>query len=144
MEVGTVVELGEVAFGPPAGGGDQARYRGKGKGGRVAGIQAVERAQVADISFFDLSNTANKLNHFFRDQPTAIDRDQKQDLAGRLVSILATRRDEAGEDDLPRMAWLALHVGKETMARDYVETGLRMSPGNIHLLNLAQRLGVAS
>ena len=40
----------------------------------------VERAQVADISFFDLSNTANKLNHFFRDQPTAIDRDQKQDL----------------------------------------------------------------
>lgn len=103
----------------------------------------IERAQVCDVPFHELSNTANKLNTFLRDHGLAIDKDQKQYLADRLASVLNARRDEAQANDLSRMAWLALHLGQESAAREYVLSGLKMEPDNYHLVKLAQRLGVA-
>lgn len=102
----------------------------------------IERAQLSEVSFHDLSNTANRLNQFLRENTLAPE--QKRDLAGRLLSVLDARRHEASADDLPRMAWLALHVGQENLARSYVEDGLRMNPSNPHLNNIAQRLFLPS
>jgi hypothetical protein len=104
----------------------------------------IERAQVASVSFHDLSSTANKLNVFLRKHGFEIDKEQKQDLARRLLAVLSSRRNEASPDDLSRMAWLAMRVGQESIARDYVQTGLTLESENYHLVRLAQRLGVLS
>ncbi len=102
----------------------------------------IERAQVSEVSFHDLSNTANKLNIFLRDHGLEIDREQKRDLTGRLNAVLKARRAEAAPDDLSRMAWLAIHSGQEALAREYVEAGLAMGAGNYHLDKLARRFGI--
>jgi hypothetical protein len=102
----------------------------------------IERAQVSEVSFHDLSNTANKLNCFFSEHGLEIEREQKRDLATRILSVLNNRRTEAAEDDFSRMAWLAIHSGQEALARDYVGAGLARDAGNYHLINLAQRFGM--
>jgi hypothetical protein len=40
----------------------------------------IELAQVSDVSFHDLSNTANKLNLFLFDHGFELEREQKRDL----------------------------------------------------------------
>ncbi len=102
----------------------------------------IERAQVSEVSFHDLSNTANRLNQFFSEHGFEIEKEQKRDLATRILSVLVARRSEAEADDLSRMAWLAIHSGQEALARDLVELGLVNDPDNHHLIRLAQRLGM--
>jgi hypothetical protein len=101
----------------------------------------IERAQVSDVSFYDLSNTANMLNLFFSEHKLGIEREQKRELANRILTVLKARRNEASSDDLSRMAWLAIHSGQEALARDFVASGLAKDAGNNHLNKLAQRFG---
>ena len=82
------------------------------------------------------------LNLFFSEHGFEIEREQKRDLATRILSVLNGRRTEAAADDLSRMAWLANHAGQEALARDYVEAGLAKDAGNYHLIKLAQRFGM--
>jgi hypothetical protein len=104
----------------------------------------VERAQLSEVPFYDLSNTANNLNKIFRDRGLPIDQAQKRDLASRMLAILNARRSEAGAVDLSRMAWLAIYSGQESTAREFVEIGLKIDPENIHIFNLARRFGLQS
>ena len=97
----------------------------------------IERAQVSEVSFHDLSNTANKLNQFFLDHGLEIEREQKRYLATRLLSVLDKRRGEASADDFSRMAWLAIHAGKDELARDFVKAGLVKDPFNAFLIKLS-------
>ncbi len=99
----------------------------------------IERAQMSNVPFHDLSNTANRLNLFLRDHGTELERDRRQELANRILSVMDARRNEASADDLSRMAWLSIHCGQEATARDYVESGLRKEPDNYHLVRLSQR-----
>lgn len=102
----------------------------------------IERAQVSSVPFYDLSNTANRLNTFLRDNGIEFDQAQKRDLVSRILSVLHERREEAQANDLSRMAWLSIHSGQESDARDYVRIGLQLEPSNYHLEKLAQRLGM--
>ena len=102
----------------------------------------IERAQLTEVSFYDLSNTANRLNLFLREHGLEIEKEQRRDLAARILSVLATRKAEADSDDFSRMAWLAIHLRQESLAREYVEAGLVMDGGNYHLIKLAQRFGI--
>jgi hypothetical protein len=102
----------------------------------------IERVHVCDVAFNELSNAANRLNQYLRVHGFEIDQEQKRDLAGRMSGAMATRSDEANVDDLSRMAWLAIHIGNESLARQYVESGLAMNPDNSHITNLAHRLGL--
>jgi ribonuclease HI len=103
---------------------------------------SIERSQLAEVPFRDLSNTANRLNQLLRGNDLGIDRDHKRDLAARLSAVLHARQTEAAPDDLSRMAWLACHAGQESLARDYVQTGLSTEPENYHLSSLAKNLGM--
>ncbi|QDT32058.1 NB-ARC domain-containing protein [Thalassoglobus polymorphus] len=100
----------------------------------------IERSQISIVSFYDLSNTANKLNALLRDHGLDIDMEQKRDLAARIISAMEARRDEADPNDFSRMAWLAFHSGREDLARSFVEAGLVLDGHNNHLVGLAQRL----
>ena len=102
----------------------------------------IERAQIGSVPFYDISNTANRLNRLLRERGLELDKDEKRVLAQRLVSILEKRRNEASADDLSRMAWLALHIGQEAKAREYAEAGLAMEPENYHCRKIAERLGM--
>ena len=104
----------------------------------------IERAQFEEVPFLDLSNTANRLNGFLKDNSGTIDREVKHDLVDKIASVLRGRRAEAGGDDLSRMAWLEIHRGQEYSAIEYVRSGLDIDPDNYHLRKLAERLGISS
>jgi hypothetical protein len=103
---------------------------------------SIERAQVSGVPFHELSSIANRLNSFLKSQGMGFDKDQKRYLADKLAAVLNDRKDEALASDLSRMAWLSIHLGQESAAREYVSMGLGMEPHNYHLIKLAQRLGV--
>ena len=104
----------------------------------------IERAQLSDITFHDLSNTASRLNGYLREPGIDVNKEQKRYLASRMLSVLKERRNEANADDLSRMVWLALHCGEEEQAREFVLAGLKDDPRNLHIAKLAQRLGIIS
>ncbi len=103
----------------------------------------IERAQISSVPFHDISNTANRLNEVLRNHGLAIGKEQKLLLAHRIASALDKRKSEASADDFSRMAWLAIHLGQEVKALEYVESGLEKDPYNYHCRNLAERLGIA-
>ncbi len=100
----------------------------------------IEQSSICEMPFHRLANTADKLNTFLREHSLGVDRDQKRDLAGRLLSAMAVRSSEARSGDLGQMAWLAIHLGRESDARDYIILGLEREPTNLHLQRLAARL----
>lgn len=102
----------------------------------------IERAQAILVPFHDLSNTANRLNVFLRDRGFEIDRDQKRDLASRILLVLNQRKSEAEANDLSRMAWLAIHLEQESTAIEYVRAGLELDQENHYLIKLAQKLRI--
>src|SRR6266480_805364 len=71
-----------------------------------------ERAQITSVPFYDVSNTANRLNELLHTRQLEIDRDEKRALAQRILTVLDSRRSEAAADDYSRMAWLAIHLGQ--------------------------------
>jgi len=102
----------------------------------------VERAQISSIPFDELSSIINKFNRYLKEHGLEIDKEQKIDLAGRLASVMEVRKDEASANDLSRMAWLEIHLGRETIARDYVLKGLQIDSYNSHLKKLESRLKI--
>jgi len=104
----------------------------------------IERAKISSVPFYDISNTANRLNRLLHDRALGMDKEEKCLLAQSILSVLEKRRKEAGADDLSRMAWLAFHLDREDKAREYAETGLRMDPDNYHCRNILSRLEVIS
>ncbi len=104
----------------------------------------IERAETCDVPFYDLSNTANRLNQLLHGRDFHLDPEQKRNLASRILTVLSRRRSEAKGVDLSRMAWLAMQLGQESLAREFVQAGLKIDEDNYHILNLAQRLGLLS
>ena len=102
----------------------------------------IERSQISSVPFFDLSNTANRLNQLLRESLFGMERDQKRHLAQRIAAALEKRRSEADADDYSRMAWLAIHLDQEGAAREYVTSGLALDRDNYHCQRLAERLGM--
>ena len=96
----------------------------------------VERSQLGSAPFHDISNTANLLNHNYRE----LDIDQgRLILVERLLEVLEKRSDEANANDFSRMAWLAMHLQKDDLARKFVDNGLALDPENLHCLRIANR-----
>ena len=100
----------------------------------------IERAKISSIPFYDISNTANRLNRLLHDGSLGMDKEEKRLLAQSIASVLEKRRNEAGADDLSRMAWLAFHLDREDKAKEYAESGLKMEPDNYHCSNILSRL----
>ncbi|MDF1814047.1 MAG: NB-ARC domain-containing protein [Verrucomicrobiales bacterium] len=99
----------------------------------------VERSQIGMVSYYDLSNTANRLNLFIRQNPTNLEEDEKREMAAKIANVMKDRKSEASGNDFSRMAWLEIHRGQETAARELVSEGLRLDPNNYHLGKLSQR-----
>jgi hypothetical protein len=103
----------------------------------------VERAQLSDVSFYDVSSTAHRLSQSFREAGEDDDRYEKSSLANRLLTVMALRKKEADADDFSRMAWLAIHLNQEAVAQDYIKAGLALDFENYHCQKLSARLGLS-
>jgi len=109
-------------------------------GDRLGEIHAfIERAQISSVPFYDISNTANQLNRLLRGE-LDVEKEEKRELAQRILLVLDRRRSEASANDLSRMAWLAMHLNQEDKAREYVGAGLALEPENQHCNGLLGRL----
>ena len=96
----------------------------------------VERSLLVSVPFHDISNTANLLNQNYRE----MDIDQGRIvLVERLLEVLEKRSDEANANDFSRMAWLAMHLSKEELAKEFVERGLTIDPSNVHCMRFTNR-----
>lgn len=101
----------------------------------------IERSQISSVPFYDLANTANRLNALLKEHQLDLQKDEKGILANRLLVVLDQRQNEANADDYSRMAWLALHLKREDKARSYVERGLALNPDNLYCKKLSEKLG---
>ena len=97
----------------------------------------VERSRLEDVSFYDISRTANYVNNKFREWNIGQGIDV---LANQLLEIMISRRSEADADDFSRMAWLALNTRQESKAIEFVNRGLDKDPDNQHCRRIADRL----
>ena len=110
-------------------------------GDKLGAIHAfIERAQLSAVDLFDISNTANRLNGLLRDHGLDVEKEEKVQLAQRLLAVLQSRRSEASPDDFSRMAWLALHTGRQSQAAEFAQAGLALDPENFHCRGIADRL----
>ncbi|WP_313951507.1 NB-ARC domain-containing protein [Accumulibacter sp.] len=100
----------------------------------------VERAQLAEVSFYDVSSTANRLNILLRGHDLNVEKEEKQALAERLLTVMEGRESEADSDDFSRMAWLAIHLGQDIRAQKHTAKGLLKDPDNFHCGRLSDRL----
>lgn len=114
------------------------------EGDYVGSIQAlIERARLPHATFADVSYAATRVNSCLYDGLLQLDSDEKRILLTSLVEVMLARRDEADATDLSRLAWLLMHLGRTHEAKEVVETGVELDPGNSYCLNLATRLHVA-
>ncbi|HWX01379.1 hypothetical protein [Collimonas sp.] len=112
-------------------------------GDRLGEIHAfIERAQLASVAYYDISNTANRLNAMLRESALAVDKEERQHLALRLLSVLESRKIEAGAGDFSRMAWLALRTDQQSKAIEFTRAGLQLEPDNLYCLGLKDKLHV--
>ncbi|MBH2011116.1 MAG: hypothetical protein I8H71_15580 [Xanthomonadaceae bacterium] len=118
----------------------QACYRTGDKLGEIHSF--IERAQLASVSFYDISSTANRLNSLLRENELDVDKDEKRNLAQRLLGVLEVRIGEATAGDYSRMAWLALHTDQQFKAIEFTRAGLELDPDNQYCNALKERLGV--
>jgi len=98
----------------------------------------VERAHCVNISFNDLSSTANKINKLSSESD--LEKEHKRDLARRMLQLMVKREDEATAEDFARMAWLSLHLHNEDEARRLVACGDKLDSENRYIDNLKSRL----
>ena len=99
-----------------------------------------ERIQITSVPFYDVANTANRLNELLHFRQLEIDRDEKRALAQRILTVLDSRRSEAAADDYSRMAWLAIHLGQENKAYEYAQAGLALEADHYHSRRILERL----
>ena len=100
----------------------------------------VERAHSQDISFNDLSSTANKINKLNVTSDT--EKEHKRDLALRLLKLMEVREAEADADDFSRMAWMALATSDEDRAKGFVLKATALDAEHYHLINLRKKFNI--
>jgi hypothetical protein len=99
----------------------------------------IERSQIPNVPFSDLSIAANRLNSLLRTRKAAWDSEDRRQLVRRLASVMDRRQGDADADDYSRMAWLNIHLGENVKAAQYVSRGLSMDPQNAHCIALATK-----
>jgi hypothetical protein len=114
------------------------------QGDYLGSVQAlVERARLPHATFADVSFAASRVNSWLYDGHLKLDSDEKRILLSSLVDVMALRESEANATDLSRLAWLLMHLGRSGEAKEVVQAGLDLDPGNSHCRKLAVRLHVA-
>lgn len=103
----------------------------------------VQRAELPEASYADVSYAATKINHYLREGDLAVDTTEKKVLVGALVTVMQRRVSEADATDHSRLAWLLLNTGQVSEARTVVRAGLELDPENQYCIRLKAKIGGA-
>ena len=98
-------------------------------------------ARLPSAPFEDISNAARTLNRHLAEGTWRIGPDEKRLMADQLAKMMETRIGEANGSDISGLAWLYLHLKRESDARRCVRRGLELDPSSRHLIRLSSRLG---
>ena len=98
-------------------------------------------ARLPNAPLEDVSGAAECLSRHLATGNMKMGPDEKGLMASHLAGKMAARTDEANGTDISRLAWLYLHLKDVESARRCMLQGLRIEPGNRHLLRLEKRLG---
>jgi hypothetical protein len=102
----------------------------------------VELAALPSADYSDISNASSRVTTLLHQQRLVIDTDEKEIVARKMIGLMEARRSEADATDYSRLAWLYLQLQDEDSARKHTLVGMQMEPGNEHLRNLAEKLGL--
>lgn len=97
-------------------------------------------ARLSFAPFEDISNAARTLSRHLAHGTLQIGREEKRLMADQLAKMMEPRIGEANGTDISRLAWLYLHLKRESDARRCVIRGLELDPSNRHLIGLDRRL----
>jgi hypothetical protein len=89
----------------------------------------VEKCIVENISFFELSDAANTVNHLFSTDKLHLD-DENFILVKKLVEKFESRVHEGNSTDCSRLCWLLLRLDEDEKAFGYLKQGLKLDPNN--------------
>lgn len=99
----------------------------------------LEKSKLPDISFIQISDSANRLNALFK-TTYAWDTIERQSFAKKMIEIMLQHSNEAKATDYSRIAWLFIHLKDPNAALYYARKGLDLETDNLHCINLVDRL----
>ena len=97
-------------------------------------------ARLPSAPFEEISNAARTLSRHLARGTLQIGREEKRLMADQLAKMMEARIAEANGNDISGLAWLYLHLKRESDARRCVRRGLERDPSNRHLIALNRRL----
>jgi NB-ARC domain/Tetratricopeptide repeat len=102
----------------------------------------LEMCELSDASLQITSSAANTINRLLFAGSLVLDSDEKRIVVERMTRLLEERTDDeiATANDMSRLAWLYLHLGRADEALDCTNMGLSIDPRNEHCLNLILKL----
>ena len=105
-----------------------------------------EIAKTPNIWYVKLSEVALRVNEILNEMSKPMNRDinkeEKEQLVGRLIVLMQERIDEATSVDHSRIAWLMLNINDSEGAKHVVKSGLHKDPSDFHCNRLANRLAI--
>jgi hypothetical protein len=102
----------------------------------------IELAQLPDIPFSIISDTANRFNQLFNQQKLNLDTDVKRIMVEKLLSVMEKRMGEGNVIDCSRIAWLFMHANNQSKAKDFTLMGLHKDPDDDYIRSVAFRLKI--
>lgn len=102
----------------------------------------VESVESPNIWYGKLSEVALRVNEILNEAKNPMNKEEKEQLVGRLITLMQGRIEEATATDHSRIAWLMLNVGDSESAKRIVSSGLHKDPTNFHCNRLAKRLDI--
>ncbi len=105
-------------------------------------IQAlVEMCQLPNISFYEISNSVNRVNLLFNQQFYVLDSEEKRIISRKLAEVMEGRIfDEGDATDCSRLAWLLVRLKDENKAKQIIDHGLSIEPDNEYCKKFLNRL----
>jgi hypothetical protein len=99
----------------------------------------VRASSYGSASLSYMSNVAHWLNTN-RMTLSGYERAERDRPFHELIALMEPRIGEATSNDLSRLAWVHLHVGNISRAKELAELGQEKDPDNIHCERLLRRL----
>lgn len=104
----------------------------------------VEMCQLPDTSFYDISNSVNRVNSLFNQQFYVLDSEEKRIISQRLAEVMEDRIYSEGDaTDCSRLAWLLVRLKNENKAKQIADYGLNIESENEYCKKFINRLNAS-
>ncbi len=93
-----------------------------------------------NVPISDVSNTVNRVTAILKDNPFALDIEEKRIVTQTLTQLMEPRMREADATDCSRLAWLYIRLGDLDKAKSMAWQGITLDQDNVHCRNILNKL----